>query len=61
MFRKMTQMAANRFAEYRTQAEDCRHIAEDFSKDSIGREFAELARRWRALVEQSGSSARLAA
>jgi hypothetical protein len=61
MFRNLTQMVADRFAEHRNQAEECQHIADLFPEDFMGQEFAELARRWRLIAGQSGSSSRLAA
>ena len=61
MFRNLPQMVADRFADYRTQAEECQHTADLFPEDRMGQEFAELARRWRLIAEQSGPSSRLAA
>jgi hypothetical protein len=58
MFRKMTQVADDRFADHDAQAEDCQHIADRFEEDGIGQEFAELARRWRMIAKQSGSTSR---
>jgi hypothetical protein len=61
MFRNLTQIVADRFAEYRAQAEECQLTADLFPEDRMGQEFAELARRWRLIAEQSGSTSRLAA
>ena len=54
-------MVADRFADYRAQAEDCQHTADLFPEDHMGQEFAELARRWRLVAEQSRSFRRVAA
>ncbi len=50
MFRYLTQIVADRFAEYRTQAEECQQTADLFPEDRMGQEFAELARRWRSIA-----------
>jgi len=55
------QMVADRFADYRAQAEDCQHTADLFPEYHMGQEFAELARLWRLVAEQSRSSRRMAA
>jgi hypothetical protein len=59
MFRNSTPMVAGRFADPRIQAEECQHTADLFPEDRMGQEFAELARRWRLIAEQSGPSLRL--
>ena len=61
MFRNLARMAADRFAEYRAQAEDCQRTADLFPDDRMGQEFAELAQRWRSIAERSGASSELAA
>ena len=61
MFRNLAQMAADRLTQYRAQAEECQRTADLFPEDHIGQEFAELARRWRLIAEQSPSYSRLTA
>ena len=55
MFRKFAQMAADRLDECRAWAEECQHTADLFPDDHMGQEFAELARKWRLITEQSSS------
>jgi hypothetical protein len=55
MYRNLAQMAANRLDQYRARAEECQHTADLFPEDHMGREFAELARKWRFVAEQSCS------
>ena len=55
MYRNFAQMAASRLDQYRSRAEECQHTADLFPEDHMGREFAELARKWRFVAEQSSS------
>ena len=55
MLRNLSHLVADQFAEYCTQAEECQQSADLFPEDRMGQEFAELARRWRSIVEQSDS------
>ena len=50
MFRYLSQIVADRFAEYHTQAEECQRAANLFPEDRMGQEFAELAHRWRSIA-----------
>jgi hypothetical protein len=59
MFRELAQKAADRLDECRALAKECQHTADLFPDDHMGQEFAELARKWRLVAEQSTS--RLAA
>ena len=56
MFHNLARMATDRFAEYRAEAEACRRTADLFPHDRMGQEFAELAKRWRSIAEQSATS-----
>ena len=56
MYRKLAQIAANRLDEYRASAEECQRTADLSPEDHMGREFAELARKWRLVAERSCSS-----
>ncbi len=58
MFRNFAQLAAN-LLEYRARADECQQTADLFPDDRMGQEFAELARKWRLVAEQS--TTRLAA
>jgi hypothetical protein len=61
MFRNLARMVADRFTEYRAQAEYCQRTADLFPEDRMGQEFAELAQLWRSIAEQSGGTSELAA
>jgi hypothetical protein len=51
----LPQRVIDRFTDYGAQAKDSQHTADLFPEDNIGQEFAELARCWRLVDEQSRS------
>jgi hypothetical protein len=53
MFRNFAQIVASRLDDYRARAEECQTTADLFPDDRMGQEFAELARKWRLIAEQS--------
>ena len=53
MFRILFPRRQLRWSEYLTLAEECQQSADLYPTDFIGQEYAELARRWQALVKPS--------